>query len=88
MAIEPTPENIAKAKQIIAEHEQSAEEDERIAAWLQVQSDDLYRQASRSRSVVQPYKDWLAEAERPSVPKLMQALEDSLAAAKAEKAGS
>ena len=87
MAIEPTPQNIAKAKQLIADYEASADEEERIATWLREQADDLDRSALRSRANVQPYKDWLAQAERPSVTEMVTALEDSLAEARARAGG-
>lgn len=83
MAIEPTPQNIAKAKQVIAEHDQSAEENERIADWLAYQADELRRDALRSRSYADPYRRWLEEVERPSVTEMVTALEDSLADARA-----
>lgn len=86
MAIEPTPENIAKAKKIIAAADASADDDERIAAWLSHEADELWRSAARTRSNVQPYKDWLEGAERPSVTEMVTALEDSLAAARARAA--
>jgi hypothetical protein len=63
VAIEHTPENIAKAHRLIEEAEASAANDERIADWLSDQADDLRRRALRERAHVEPYRLWLGEAD-------------------------